>query len=75
MAALICVTSLYHFSDHDSKAHDNSFVGFPAIWNIVAFYIFALALPDWATSVLIAACAGLTFVPRWVTCPPWSELP
>ena len=64
LAALICITSLYHFSDERSKSEDHCFVGFPAIWNIVAFYIFALALPDWASSLLILACCALTFV-RW----------
>ncbi len=67
LAGLICVTSLYHFADEGSKTDDNCFVGFPAIWNIVAFYIFALAPPMWVTSLLVLACAGLTFVPwKWV---------
>ena len=43
LASLICLSSLYHFSDEGSKADDNCFVGFPAVWNIVAFYIFAFA--------------------------------
>lgn len=67
LAGIICISSLYHFSDEGSKSEDNCFVGFPAVWNIVAFYIFALAPPDWVTSVLILLCAGLTFVPwKWV---------
>lgn len=67
LAAIICVTSLYHFSDTASKTEDHCFVGFPAIWNIVVFYALALALPTWAISVLVLACAGLTFVPwKWV---------
>lgn len=67
LASLICVTSLFHFSDTASKTADHHFVGFPAIWNIVAFYVFALKPPTWLTSVLVVACAALTFVPwRWV---------
>jgi phosphatidylcholine synthase len=67
LAGLICVTSLYHFADEGSKSDDNCFVGFPAIWNIVAFYIFALSPSVWVSSALIVACAGLTFVPwKWV---------
>ena len=67
LAALICVTSLYHFSDTNSKTDDNCFVGFPAVWNIVAFYIFALAPPEWVTSALVLICCGLTFVPwKWI---------
>lgn len=67
LAALICATSLYHFADEGSKTADNFFVGFPAIWNVVLFYIFAFALPVWAASVLILTCCGLTFVRlKWV---------
>lgn len=64
LAAVILVTSLYHFSDDNSKAPDNSFVGFPAIWNIVAFYLFALPQMASITSAIIVICSALTFV-RW----------
>lgn len=67
LASLICLSSLYHFSDEGSKADDNCFVGFPAIWNIVAFYIFAFATPLAVTAPLILICVALTFVPlKWV---------
>ena len=67
LAALILLSSLFHFADTESKAADHSFVGFPAIWNIVAFYVFAFALPAAATAVLVLACVALTFVPlKWV---------
>ena len=67
LAAAILLSSLYHFSDLASKGEDYSFVGFPAVWNIVAFYVFAFALPVWAASAIVALCVLLTFVPmRWV---------
>jgi phosphatidylcholine synthase len=67
LAAAILVSSLFHFSDLASKGDDYSFIGFPAIWNIVAFYLFALSVPQWATYAIVAACVALTFVPmRWV---------
>ena len=50
LAALILLSSLFHFSDTESKADDYSFVGFPAIWNLVAFYVFAFALPPTAAA-------------------------
>lgn len=66
LAALILVSSLFHFSDTESKADDHSFVGFPAIWNIVAFYIFAFRLSETWAAVLVLGCALLTFVPlKW----------
>ena len=65
-AGLILVSSLFHFSDTQSKADDYSFVGFPAIWNAVAFYIFAFGLARWPTVAVVLACVGLTFVPlKW----------
>ncbi|HEX5957479.1 MAG TPA: CDP-alcohol phosphatidyltransferase family protein [Hyphomicrobiaceae bacterium] len=67
LASLILLSSLFHFADTGSKAHDHSFVGFPAIWNLVAFYVFAFALTPLATAALVMACAILTFVPlKWV---------
>jgi phosphatidylcholine synthase len=66
LAALILLSSLFHFSDTGSKAADHSFVGFPAIWNLVAFYIFAFAVPRPAAAALVLSCVALTFVPlKW----------
>jgi phosphatidylcholine synthase len=67
LACSVLLSSLYHFSDTASKAEDHSFVGFPAVWNAVAFYIFAFACSQWTTAAVVAACVVLTFVPlRWV---------
>jgi phosphatidylcholine synthase len=67
LAGLILLSSLFHFCDTASKAGDNSFVGFPAVWNLVAFYIFAFDLSQAATAALVLACVALTFVPlKWV---------
>lgn len=67
LASLICLSSLYHFSDEGSKADDNCFVGFPAVWNIVAFYIFAFATSAWVTAAIVIACVALTFIPlKWI---------
>lgn len=66
LAGLILLSSLFHFSHLGSKTDDHCFVGFPAVWNVVAFYIFAFAPPGWVVSGLILLCVGFTFVPmRW----------
>lgn len=66
LGALVLLSSLFHFCDLHNKAEDHSFVGFPAVWNIIAFYAFAFALPEWAVAVLVVICSALTFVPmRW----------
>lgn len=67
LAALILLSSLFHFADTESKADDNSFVGFPAIWNVVAFYLFVFQPPPWIAAIVVLACVALAFVPtRWV---------
>ncbi len=67
LAALILLSSHYHFCDLDNKSDDHCFVGFPAIWNIVAFHIFAFDLSQPLTTVVVVTCVLLTFVRwRWV---------
>ena len=58
IAALILLSSLYHFSDLASKGEDYSFIGFPAVWNIVAFYVFALSPPGWLTYAVLVCLRG-----------------
>jgi len=67
LAAAILLSSLYHFSDLASKGDDYSFIGFPAVWNLVAFYVFAFATPVWVACAVVVACVALTFVPmHWL---------
>ncbi len=63
LAALILLTSLYHFSDTKSKTADLAFVGFPAIWSIVAFYLFVFDASPATAAAVVMFCAALTFVP------------
>lgn len=66
LASLILITSLFHFADLESKSAEYAFVGFPAIWNIVAFYFFAFAPGQVMVTLVVVVLATLTFV-RW----PW----
>jgi phosphatidylcholine synthase len=66
LAALILLSSLFHFSDTESKTSDYCFVGFPALWNVVAFYAFALGMPPWMAAAMVITLIVLTFVPwKW----------
>ena len=66
-AALMLLTSLFHFSDMSSKTHDGYFVGFPAIWNVVVFYIVLFELAEMLAFTAIILLSFLTFIPiRWV---------
>src|SRR5919106_3710179 len=39
LAAAILISALYNFARRDMKTEDNYFRGFPANWNVVAFYL------------------------------------
>jgi phosphatidylcholine synthase len=60
-AAFILATSLYIFANVDMKTDDNYFVGFPAIWNVFAFYVYVLDPPKAATLVVTIALGLASF--------------
>jgi phosphatidylcholine synthase len=62
-AIAILLSSLFHVSDVESKTKEGYFVGFPAIWNIVLLYLFALSPPPYLALVIVAGFVALTFVP------------
>src|SRR5207244_10205130 len=45
------------------KTTDNYFRGFPALWNLVAFYLFLLKPVAPIAATIVACLAVLTFVP------------
>jgi phosphatidylcholine synthase len=62
-SALVLVSSLYVFARRDMKTDDGYFRGFPALWNIVAFY-FVVAPPEpGLAAAIVAALIVLTFAP------------
>jgi phosphatidylcholine synthase len=60
---IVCVTGALYFADREMKTRDNYFRGFPAVWNVIAFYIFLLEPPAWASFVAVAALGVLSFLP------------
>jgi len=62
-AVAILLSGLFHVSDVNSKTAEGYFVGFPAIWNIVLLYLFALGLPPYGALAVVAGLVFLTFVP------------
>jgi phosphatidylcholine synthase len=61
--AAILLTSLYTFARSDMKTDDNYFRGFPAVWNVVAFYLYLLKPPPMTAAATVALFAALTFAP------------
>ena len=69
LGIVIVVTGALYFADRRMKTSDHYFRGFPALWNVAAFYLFLLAPPPWLGTAAIAALAVLTFVPFHVLHP------
>ena len=63
LAAVIQLSSLYVFARRDMKTEDNYFRGFPALWNVVALYLYAAQIDDGIAAAIIAALIVLTFAP------------
>jgi phosphatidylcholine synthase len=63
LAALILVSSLYCFTRRDLKTEDNYFRGFPALWNVIAFYLFVARPGMEAGAITVCAFAALTLAP------------
>jgi phosphatidylcholine synthase len=63
LAALIQVSSLYLFARRDLKTEDNYFRGFPALWNVIAFYLFVGGPGPGIGAVVVVVFSLLTFAP------------
>ena len=61
--AAILLTSLYTFARTDMKTADNFFRGFPAVWNLIAFYLFMLQPGQIAGAIVVGVFSALTFAP------------
>jgi phosphatidylcholine synthase len=59
----IAVSGALYFADRDMKTEENYFRGFPAVWNLIAFYLLLLRPEPWASGAVIALFVVLTFVP------------
>jgi phosphatidylcholine synthase len=57
------VASAYGFSQVNAKTDDGFFLGFPSYWNVVAFYLYLLRPPAWASLALVITLSALTFIP------------
>jgi phosphatidylcholine synthase len=57
------LASAYGFCQVCIKTEDGYFRGFPSYWNLVAFYLYFLLLPQWANFGIVLLLAALTFVP------------
>jgi phosphatidylcholine synthase len=62
LGLLIVVASSLYFADRRMKMADHFFRGFPALWNVVALYLFVFKMPVWANASLIVILCALMFL-------------
>jgi phosphatidylcholine synthase len=63
LGLVVVITGSLYFADRRMKTPDHYFRGFPALWNVAAFYLFVLRLPPSINALLVVALAVLTFIP------------
>jgi phosphatidylcholine synthase len=59
----IVMSGALYFADRAMKTPDNYFRGFPALWNIAAFYLLLVRPPPLLGLLFVAALVAATFVP------------
>ena len=62
-SAAIVITGTLYFADREMKTADNFFRGFPAVWNLIVFYLLLLRPAPVLAVTAVALFAILTFVP------------
>ena len=63
-AAIILIVSTLYYGKEGMVSNDMYFVGFPVMWNLVAFYLFYVTnLPPMGNFILVIIFAVLHFVP------------
>lgn len=63
LAALIQLSALYVFARRDMKSDDGYFHGFPALWNLVALYLFVTGAGPRAGSLAVVVLSLMSFAP------------
>ena len=69
LTALILLSALYTFARRDMKTRDGYFRGFPALWNVVALYLYVAAPPPWLAAAVAIVLIVMTFAPVHVVHP------
>jgi len=62
-AVAIIISGALYFADREMKTAENYFRGFPAVWNVPAFYLLLLRPDPWIAAFAIALLAAATFLP------------
>lgn len=63
LGLIVTLTGALYFADRRMKTEDGHFRGFPALWNVAAFYLFVLKPTPWVGALAAAVLAAATFAP------------
>jgi phosphatidylcholine synthase len=63
LAIVVTVSAALYYADTRMKQPDNSFRGFPVVWNMAVFVLFAFLPPPEITTAIVLILAILTFMP------------
>jgi phosphatidylcholine synthase len=63
LCGLILVSALYNFARTDMKSEDWYFLGFPALWNVIALYLLVGRPGEGWGAAIVCLSAVLTFAP------------
>jgi len=63
LGIVVTVTGALYFADRRMKTADSYFRGFPALWNVVAFYLLLLRPPPVLGAIAVVVLAVATFAP------------
>jgi phosphatidylcholine synthase len=69
LGLIVAVTGAIYFADRRMKTPDSYFRGFPALWNIAAFYLFVLKPAPWLAALAVFVLAVATFAPIYFVHP------
>jgi phosphatidylcholine synthase len=69
LGLIVVLTGAIYFADRRMKTSDGYFRGFPALWNIVAFYLFLLKPAPWLAAFAVLVFAAATFAPIYFVHP------
>jgi phosphatidylcholine synthase len=60
---IITIGSALYFADTKMKTEDWWFLGFPAVWNVVVFYIVVFLPPAWLALTIVVTLTAMMFLP------------
>jgi len=68
-AAIIVISSAVYYADTGMKTKENFFKGFPVVWNMLVFTLFAVQPGEWISFACVLISAILSFLPIYFVHP------